>query len=240
MGIEIRRPDRWRTPQPQYRPVSPMRLNLVVALLCFVLLLIGFLRVVKRRYRPAPPQRFPALVGLKKLERCRERYRMLCERHAFPDGIPEAHFVVVKSKRLLLLFSGSELLEKYTIRPGTEPEGPKPARGDGATPLGDYYISSRVSDTDLYLFLGISYPNAEDAERAFRKGRISRRDFDRIRAAIAERRAPPGDTPLGGGIGMRGVAVRGGRTDGSIALSNEAIEEIWYVTRIGTPLSIQQ
>jgi hypothetical protein len=240
MAIQIRRPDRWRTPQPQYRPVSPMRLNLVVALLCFVLLLIGFLRVVQRRYRPARPERFPALVGLKKLERCRERYRMLCERHAFPDAIPEAHFVIVKPKRLLLLFSGTELLEKYTIRLGRDPETMKTAHGDGATPLGDYYISSRVSDTDLYLFLGISYPNAEDAERAFRLGRISREAFDRIRTAISARRAPPEDTSLGGGIGIHGVPDRSDRTDGSIALPQEAIEEIWYVARIGTPVSIQQ
>jgi len=217
-----------------------MRLNMVIALLCLVLLLIGFLQVFSRRYRPPQAPRFPALKELGKLERCRERYRRLCARHAFPDRVPNAHLVALKSKRTLFLFSGAELLERYTIGLGPNPEGPKIAEGDGRTPLGDYSICGRDSESEHYLYLQLNYPNAQDAEKAYRQGRIPREQFERIRAATEEKRPPPSDTALGGPIGIHGGDAQGDWTDGSLALRNEAMEEIWYVAQSGAPVSIQE
>ena len=142
------------------------------------------------------PQRFPALPGTGKLEAARIRYRALCARHGFQGTIPNAQFVLLKSKRLLVLLSGSEKLETYQVAFG-------PKRRE-AVPLGGYAVLSRESRTDYHLLLAVA------------------RTKDTSASAFA---------------------VHGGRkgqsTDGHVALRNEAMEEIWHVAGIGTPVSVQ-
>ncbi len=54
------------------------------------------------------------------------------------------------------------------------------------------------------LFIGISYPSIEDAERGLKQVLINRRQYDAIVKEIRNRKRPPWNTPLGGEIGLHG------------------------------------
>ena len=56
----------------------------------------------------------------------------------------------------------------------------------------------------FYLSLGISYPNAEDAERGLRDGLISRAVHDVIVRAIKRKATPSQHTALGSDISIHG------------------------------------
>jgi lipoprotein-anchoring transpeptidase ErfK/SrfK len=56
--------------------------------------------------------------------------------------------------------------------------------------------------------------------------------------AIAADQRPDWDTPLGGGIGIHGHREGTDWTAGCIALSDEHVEELFQVLRIGDPIEI--
>ena len=133
--------------------------------------------------------------------------------------------VVVKHLRALLLMRGDKVLKNYPIALGSSPEGAKRREGDGRTPEGRYVIDSRLAASHYHLALHISYPDAADRARA---------------AALHQ--AP------GGAIMIHGMPDWFGRddlqfaadwTDGCIAVSNSAIEEIWRAVDDGTAIEIR-
>src|SRR5258708_29148126 len=73
--------------------------------------------------------------------------------------------VIKKGQRQLLLFSDDKLLRTYRIGLGSSPVGDKVREGDRRTPEGDFYIFTKNDKSAFYLSLGVSYPNAGDAER---------------------------------------------------------------------------
>src|SRR5688572_8310043 len=79
--------------------------------------------------------------------------------------------VVLKGNRKMEVYSGNELLKTYKISLGKNPVGHKEHEGDGRTPEGKYYISSKNNKSKFHLSLGISYPNAEDKARAKKAGK---------------------------------------------------------------------
>lgn len=129
--------------------------------------------------------------------------------------------VVSKSKRVLELRNGQDVLKRYRVNLGFEPEGPKLRSGDGRTPEGQYIIDRRNPRSDFYLSLGVSYPNATDLARAAAMG-VS----------------PGGDIYVHGGPTR--AADRGKRdwTAGCIAVSDSEIEEIWSMVPTGVPIII--
>jgi murein L,D-transpeptidase YafK len=146
--------------------------------------------------------------------------------------------VIHKADRMLGLYVDGKLSAAYRIALGRSPEGPKQREGDGRTPEGEYYICARNPHSRFHLFLGISYPNAEDAERAFRDKLISAEEHTAIREAAAARRQPPWDTRLGGEIGLHGSGAKADWTLGCVALEDEVIEALWEVLRLGDPVII--
>jgi murein L,D-transpeptidase YafK len=135
------------------------------------------------------------------------------------------HVLVLKHKRQLLLMLGNKVLKRYTIALGFHPKGAKRWEGDGRTPEGSYVIDSRLSNSHYHLALHISYPNATDTARA---------------AALHQ--------PPGGAIMIHGMPSWFGRddlqftadwTNGCIAVSNSAIEEIWHAVDDGTRIEIR-
>ena len=137
------------------------------------------------------------------------------------------HIVVLKKKHELRLMQGRKVLKSYPIALGFHPKGPKRRDGDGRTPEGAYIIDSRLgqSVSHYHMALHISYPNADDRARA---------------AALHER--------PGGAIMIHGMPSWFGRddlqftddwTNGCIAVSNSAIEEIWRSVDDGTSIEIR-
>jgi murein L,D-transpeptidase YafK len=134
--------------------------------------------------------------------------------------------VIVKSERTMALLSKGQVIKTYKVALGTEPVGRKERQGDHKTPEGLYVIDSKNAKSQFHLSLHISYPNAEDRARARRMG------------------VSPGGAIMIHGL-PREFAWMGALhrqtdwTDGCVAVTNEEIEEIWELVRVGTPVEIQ-
>ncbi|HEX5066135.1 MAG TPA: L,D-transpeptidase [Myxococcota bacterium] len=115
---------------------------------------------------------------------------------------------VRKSRRELVAYceGGAEL--RMTAAMGREPRGHKLGAGDQRTPEGSYRVSGTLEANRFYGFIPLDYPSQADADAALAEGRISRRDYARIRRAHARGITPPDDTPLGGDIGIHGEGLR--------------------------------
>ena len=134
--------------------------------------------------------------------------------------------VVYKRERKLVLLSQGKELRSYKIALGSEPVGPKARQGDHRTPEGIYTLDSRNPNSRFYRAFHISYPNSKDIAAAEKSG---------VRA--------------GGDIMLHGLSKEYAwvgkahtlhdRTDGCIAVTNEEMDEIWKMVRVGTPIEIR-
>lgn len=85
-------------------------------------------------------------------------------------GPKVTHVQVQKARRAMFLLHNEEVLKAYRVQLGFTAEGPKRYRGDGRTPEGRYHINRRNPNSDFYLSIGISYPNAQDVAWATQRG----------------------------------------------------------------------
>jgi murein L,D-transpeptidase YafK len=147
--------------------------------------------------------------------------------------------VVLKSKRQLELYSDGAMVRTYKVGLGLNPVPDKERQGDRATPEGEFYVSTKNNKSAFYLSLGISYPNAEDAERGLRDGLVSRAQHDAIVKAIKGKAPPPQHTALGGDIYIHGNGASSDWTWGCVALENEDIRELFDAVPVETPVTIK-
>lgn len=153
--------------------------------------------------------------------------------------LEKPRIVVRKAERKLELFSSDKLLRTYKAGLGFSPVADKIREGDGATPEGEFYVFVKNNRSAYYLSLGVSYPNAEDADRGLRDGLISRAQHRAITQAIRKKTAPPQYTKLGGLIYIHGHGAQSDWTWGCVALENEDIRELFDAVNVGTPVTIQ-
>lgn len=151
----------------------------------------------------------------------------------------DPRIVVLKSRRLLELYSDGAVVRRYRVGLGLNPVADKKRQGDRATPEGDFYIFTKNNKSTFYLSLGISYPNAEDAERGLRDRLISRAQHDAIVTAIKRKITPPQNTALGGDIYIHGNGASSDWTWGCVALENEDILELYGAVKVKTPVTIK-
>lgn len=150
-----------------------------------------------------------------------------------------ARITVSKSEKVLRLHGGQgEIIAEHPIAIGRAAEGPKEAEGDKRTPEGEYFVCVKNPESRFHLSLGLNYPNTADARRGFAEGRIDAEQLAAIEAAEHERRRPPWDTPLGGEIFIHGHGHEREGTAGCIAVSDAAIDEIYALVYVGTPVTI--
>lgn len=135
--------------------------------------------------------------------------------------------VVKKSERKLYLVQKDKPFRTYRVSLGFKPDGHKKRQGDGRTPEGRYYIDWRNPGSKFRKSLHVSYPNYRDKLHARRRG------------------VDPGGMimvhgqPTGGRNGeLRRAIGKEDWTQGCIAVSNMAIDEIWSYTLDGTPIEI--
>jgi hypothetical protein len=148
--------------------------------------------------------------------------------------------VVSKSKRRLFLYADGKVVRTYKIALGANPVDDKTRQGDRATPEGDFYICVKNARSNFYLSLGLSYPNAEDAERGLRDKLITRAERDAIVRAVQNKRRPPWNTALGGEIFIHGGGTDGDWTWGCVALANADIKELFDALPLGTSVRIER
>jgi murein L,D-transpeptidase YafK len=150
----------------------------------------------------------------------------------------EVSIKVFKRLRVLELYGDDKLLGRFKIALGKAPEGDKSVEGDGRTPVGKYYICTRNEGSKYILFLGLSYPNTEDAERGLRNGIITEEVYRSIEAAEAKGQRPPWNTPMGGQVGIHGGGNSHDWTEGCIALSDKDIILLGRYVTYNTPVHI--
>ncbi len=139
---------------------------------------------------------------------------------ALPRSVRVDRIVVYKAAGRLEAWAGSRLVKSYRAAVGSAGAGDKQYEGDRTTPEGQYRISGRHHSSRFHRFLAVSYPNRADRRR--------------FRAA--------GDRPdgarIGGAIGIHGEhpspfvpATSIDWTAGCIAVTDEAVEELYRVVR---------
>lgn len=143
-----------------------------------------------------------------------------------------------KARHVLELYDQGRLLRTYPVALGLSPLGPKRRQGDYKTPEGHFYICSRFSKSNFHLFLGLSYPDEAAADFGLSQGLITADQHARILAAARRNACPPWNTALGGIVGIHGGGTGKDWTFGCVAVSNEAVEELWLACPLGTPVRI--
>lgn len=145
---------------------------------------------------------------------------------------------------VLRLKVGDRVLGSYDVGYGPGYPGSMFGR-EPATPLGEYRIVSRHERKQVLdrgsRFLVLNYPNADDIFDAWQAEVIDDEQRDRLLAAYESGLVPPSDTPLGSAIGIQGnyFAFRSRRfTDGSIALANGELNELYRHVKEGTRVVI--
>jgi murein L,D-transpeptidase YafK len=161
--------------------------------------------------------------------------------------------IIQKSDQVLHLYKDERLLKSYRVCIGTSSIGPKQVTGDSKTPEGDYFICYKTESSKFCRFLGISYPNGEDALRAFEAGTISLDKRNSIMNSDKIGQAPPWNTILGGWVGIHGYPTDDyakkwtvllypkphNWTDGCIAMWDFEILELYSMVNVGTPVQIR-
>lgn len=135
------------------------------------------------------------------------------------DGI-----VIEKAARRMQLIQDGKAVRTYTIALGFLPEGDKERQGDGKTPLGEFSVDRRNSESAFHLSIGIDYPQPDDLARAAAGGY-----------------SPGGDIFIHGQPNALpdGLKIEGDWTAGCIALTNAEMREVWAVTPLGTKVEIR-
>jgi murein L,D-transpeptidase YafK len=152
--------------------------------------------------------------------------------------------IVRKRKRTLLLYREARLMRTYPVALGRNWAADKAMEGDEATPIGEFYICAKNPRSRYLLSLCISYPNAEDTARGLAAGLITLEEHADILAAISLRAMPPQHTSLGGEIYIHGHGDAPADdnlkdwTRGCIALANPAMQELYDLVALGTPVLI--
>lgn len=129
--------------------------------------------------------------------------------------------VIKKSERVLYLYDQGLIVGQYPIALGLSPVGTKHRQGDDKTPIGAYKLDWRNPDSKFHRSLHISYPN--DSDRAYARAHG----------------VPAGDLIMIHGQPSYDARPRTGDwTNGCIAVSNAAIDDIWARVPDGTPIQI--
>ena len=143
------------------------------------------------------------------------------------SNFPVADGVVIdKSDRVLHLLDDGEIIRTFKVALGMRPAGDKEREGDQKTPEGSYRLDTRNPNSDFFLSIHVSYPDASDRAAANAKG-----------------------VPPGGAIMIHGQPNDPSRseayyktqdwTNGCIAVSNSDMIDIWLMTGDNTPIEIR-
>jgi murein L,D-transpeptidase YafK len=149
----------------------------------------------------------------------------------------------------LSIYEDTVLIKTCRANFGRNINNPKCREDDNATPVGEYMICSVDTINKYHKFLRLNYPNLIDASEALVKGIISQKQFDKLNFEFYYGDCPDQDTDLGGNIGIHGIGEYNAIfknlpfvfnwTDGSVAVSNEDIDEIYSVVKRGTKVVIK-
>jgi murein L,D-transpeptidase YafK len=163
--------------------------------------------------------------------------------------ITNPKIVIDRHNYTLGIYEDSVLIKNYRVSFGKSVLTPKARAGDKATPVGVYRICKIYKTHKYHKFFQINYPNLEDGGDALRKGLISQKEYNDIKFQYYYEGCTKYHNILGGDIGIHGIGELNyifknlpfvfNWTNGSIAMSNENIDEIYSVIREGIEVVIK-
>jgi murein L,D-transpeptidase YafK len=137
------------------------------------------------------------------------------------DGV-----VVEKADRKLYLLKEGDVIRTFDIALGMVPVGDKEREGDFRTPEGRYLLDARNPNSDFFLSIHISYPDADDRRQAAARGE-----------------SPGSAIMIHGQPNEPNYSETYYRTqdwtNGCIAVSNSDMIDIWLMTPDDTPIEIR-
>lgn len=162
--------------------------------------------------------------------------------------LENVHLVIDKTDYRISLFSNNILIKTYKTVFGKSSGAIKSSADDNITPIGDYKICSIDTLNKYHKIFHLNYPNERDAAEALKQKYINDDEFNTIILAARKNECPPKETKLGSEIGIHGIGTYNiifknlpftfNWTNGSIAVSDENIDELYSVIKVGTPVKI--
>jgi len=135
--------------------------------------------------------------------------------------------IVDKSKRRMYLYVGKR--KKHTFRISlSRKKGKKIQRGDLKVPEGRYHITKKRCHSKYYRMIYISFPNQQDKIEASSRG-VSAGSGITIHAQPFWNKNGKGN----------GYTLSKNWTNGCIAVTNQAMDKLWYAVDAGTPIEIR-
>lgn len=135
---------------------------------------------------------------------------------------------VVKKDRKMYLYKEGKVEQTIPVSLGKNPIGHKQQKGDNRTPEGEFFIHRKLCSPKYYRSLCISYPRPSDIKRAEAKGVNPGGDIT-IHAQ-----------PKWNADGKKDdYTLSRDWTQGCVAVTNEAMKELWYAVREGVPITIR-
>ncbi|MCB0729705.1 MAG: L,D-transpeptidase [Ignavibacteriae bacterium] len=163
--------------------------------------------------------------------------------------ISNPSIVVDRRNYTLSLYSDTILVKQYSAVFGRNSGSVKISKSDFITPTGKYIICKIDTNYTYYKKLYLDFPNLADASEALRNKIITKDEFLEISNSLKFNQCSSGNTVLGSDIGIQGIGEYDvifrnlpfvfNWTNGSIAISNENIDELLSVVKIGTKVTIK-
>ena len=136
--------------------------------------------------------------------------------------------VVVKKDRKMYLYKEGKVQQTIPVSLGKNPIGHKQEKGDNRTPEGEFFIHRKLCSPKYYRSLCISYPRPSDKASAEARGVNPGGDIT-IHAQPKWNADGKGDS----------YTLSRNWTQGCVAVTNEAMKELWYAVREGVPITIR-
>ncbi len=161
----------------------------------------------------------------------------------------DPNIIIDRETYALNLYEDTVFVKSYRVSFGRNVHKIKNKSGDEATPVGEYKICSIDTSHQYYIYFRLNYPNLDDAAEALRKGWITQKEFNQIKFEFYYEGCTKYNEALGGDIGIHGI----GRlnyifknlpfvfnwTNGSIAMSDENMKELYSIVKVGTKVVIK-
>lgn len=170
----------------------------------------------------------------------------------FQKGIKDfssIHIIVYQQKYRLDIYSDSVFIKSYRAVFGRNSTIPRILKNKKTLPIGNYKICEIDLSSKYRKFFKLNYPRTIDLEDAVHGGYITRNEyyeiFDKMKQDDCYSNKKLSSIRLGiHGIGELDFIIKNlpfvyNWTNGSIAVSNDGIDEIFSVIKIGTNVAIK-
>ncbi|MBL1212648.1 MAG: L,D-transpeptidase [Ignavibacteriae bacterium] len=165
------------------------------------------------------------------------------------EDLGDVYLLIDKKNFTIELFSDSMLVKKYKAAFGNNSSPVKTSLDDNVTPTGNFIICNRDTAFLYHKLLQINYPNFNQISEFYKNNYIDRDEYKKLIAAVSEYDFLPEEGFKKQRIGIHGIGEYNlifknlpfafNWTNGSIAVSNEDIDELYTVTNIGTKVEIR-